>query len=39
MCKSTFANWAENRYNDFVQRVALMRKTGCMSATSFFCLS
>jgi len=36
LCKTAFANSRQAGYNDFVQRVALMRKTGCMRAARCF---
>ncbi|MFZ2720482.1 MAG: hypothetical protein WAY38_01170, partial [Gemmiger qucibialis] len=39
LCKTAFANSRQAGYNNFVQRVALMRKTGCMRvARCFFVL-
>jgi len=39
LCKTAFANSRQAGYNNFVQRVALMRKTGCMRAARYFFLS
>ena len=36
LCKTAFANSQQAGYNNFVQRVALMRKTGCMRAARCF---
>ena len=36
LCKTAFANSKQTGYNHFVQRVALMRKTGCMRAARCF---
>lgn len=36
LCKTAFANSRQAGYNNFVQRVALMRKTGCMRAARCF---
>ena len=39
LCKTAFENFLAYCYNSLVQRVALMRKTGCMGAARCFICS